>query len=661
MEKISFFLWIAAAFFFIFPQVSVAVVDIQESGTQISPRDTTILIDDTGELELEDVFEVEFNTSDLDSFVFSNQKNRVVWVRLILNNLSSDEQIFLQAKFNAIGKIRAYLPKTHSERKTSLSDYESYEAGRDIVMSKWPVFSNYPTFSFSIPTSSDNRIIRDVVIYLAVESSIPIINFPLYVYTTQSYFQSQLDSLIALALYTGIILSITIYNFFLWLTLREKTFLVYAAMLFAGHGCAIIGIQGYIQQFLLQDSVWLNHNLVALGNIFFSYFCLQFVSHFCNFKEKAPNFQLGVKILSIICLALFLLTVIDLNPSGSPILLTMVASVLGILSCIYLAVMKRSRTAIFYLIAWVPLVLCLAIYFYSVHSSDHGFSIYWLYSGAAIEAMILSLGIGNRFHAIKIARIREFEEKVHAHRQLLKMTFPHTVTKINEGQNIEHTMPIGRQSSVPVISFDIVGSTKISHPDYFRVSEELLSKCYLTMMEGYQENPLKANAYRIRDTGDGFLCSIGFPFAPPQDQVPEVLAVELSIRFCQIFAKKMATLNYSSPIRCAIGIASGDILGFFPRDGIIQYDLRGNAIVLATRYEAMRNKVYDRYPQHSDKSIIFVQENVFSALPKTMQRLFHKWDATLVGCEVRDDPEAKAAYFMTLEAAGALSESRSSA
>ena len=248
------------------------------------------------------------------------------------------------------------------------------------------------------------------------------------------------------------------------------------------------------------------------------------------------------------------------------------------------------------------------------------------------QTLIISLNFSRTFYQI-----------IHTHRQLRKLVYPHVVDQISAGETLEKTMPTGKEQAV-IIAFDIVNSTKIKHPDFLQILEVIMTRCQAVLSAGYDARTLASNGYRIKEMGDGLICSVGFPYHCPEQKIPEVLAVQIAEEFCRIFHEEIRSLHYPSPLHCAVGIASGPVEGFFPNSGIRQYDIRGHAIALATRYESMRNVVYDRTGRRS--SIIFIQNAVYQKLdPKQMQR-FQKWDCTLPGCRIRDDAKARQAWFL---------------
>jgi class 3 adenylate cyclase len=245
---------------------------------------------------------------------------------------------------------------------------------------------------------------------------------------------------------------------------------------------------------------------------------------------------------------------------------------------------------------------------------------------------------------------RSFRDIVHTHQQLQKLVYKHVVTQIADGKILEETMPVGFHKAV-VLSFDVIGSSHIKHPQFNRALEHLMATCQDILHEGYDPGRGVARGYRIKEMGDGMLASIGFPFATPEQENNADTAVKTAVRFCEVFRTEMEKLRYTEPLHCSVGITQGMVEGFFPKSGIRQYDVRGRPLILATRYESMRNIVFKVTGETS--SLIFIQDDVYQALSPALQAEFQRWDCLQKGHRIRDDIHAIQAWYRRLPGAAA--------
>jgi class 3 adenylate cyclase len=141
--------------------------------------------------------------------------------------------------------------------------------------------------------------------------------------------------------------------------------------------------------------------------------------------------------------------------------------------------------------------------------------------------------------------------------------------------------------------------------------------------------------------GDGFLCSVGYPFQLPGSENAAVHAVRIAEKFIEVFRQCAEKLMHDEPVHCSIGIATGEIEGFYPNTGTKEYDLYGQGIILANRYEALRKQIFEAV--HFD--ILIIQDEIYQCLPEEMKKKFNSLDLTTVNFRVRDDPLALLVHY----------------
>lgn len=262
-----------------------------------------------------------------------------------------------------------------------------------------------------------------------------------------------------------------------------------------------------------------------------------------------------------------------------------------------------------------------------------GFDIFPI--GQLVFATAASLLVSIRFsHAFRILS--------HLSHELSKIVPLHVIPLLRSGTELEHCMPIGEHEAV-VLVFDVVGSTKVQDPDFRKSLDICMARFFEAINQGYHAERLEATGYRIKEMGDGMICTVGFPFQVPLGGQPDSVAYHLAERMCAIFHEEMSRLHTEQPIYCGIGLARGPVEGFFPRAGQKQYDLRGAPLTLATRYEAMRNPVYRQFGRQG--SVIFIHDDVYQKLSAQEQGDFQRWDTSLPGQKIRDDDNATQAWF----------------
>ena len=96
----------------------------------------------------------------------------------------------------------------------------------------------------------------------------------------------------------------------------------------------------------------------------------------------------------------------------------------------------------------------------------------------------------------------------------------------------------------------------------------------------------------IKEMGDGFLCSVGFPFKHLGSDI-DTSAIEFAERIVASFTNQIIKLGTREPIYCSTGVARGRVKAYFSKSGSIRHDLWGDGIVKATRYEALRKDIFE--------------------------------------------------------------------
>ncbi|MBC7531806.1 MAG: hypothetical protein H7318_09525 [Oligoflexus sp.] len=324
----------------------------------------------------------------------------------------------------------------------------------------------------------------------------------------------------------------------------------------------------------------------------------------------------------------------NLVASASPILLMMLIWALNLYGNGIKNIIQASLATVFTLgwVAWLDL------HYLTVNIGALGI-------GVAIGAILNSL-VFRLFRYQFYFSQQEKSLRNHAYKQLEKMLYPHQRRMIEDGLTLEETMPVGYGEAC-VIAFDVIESSKIKSPYARTLLQNVLKKCQSLMMENYSQSDFEANAYRIKEMGDGFLCSVGFPFKTPGTLSKEALAIKLSQQFIAIFHDEATKLAPNERVNCAVGIASGNIEAFYPHTTPKEYDLYGRPLILATRYESIRKELFHHIPK---SSIIILQESVHLRLPPQAQHNFQGFE--LKNFRIRDDHEAKKLYYQVFDDKG---------
>lgn len=272
------------------------------------------------------------------------------------------------------------------------------------------------------------------------------------------------------------------------------------------------------------------------------------------------------------------------------------------------------------------------------------------YLGGIIVSWLFYRRIQTRFYYKSI----DADTRQHLYMQLSKLVYPHQLSRIKAGDQLESTMPVEKGRAI-INVFDIQNSSAIKHDniqDFFLEVFQALSQICMT---GYQHNPLRSRAFRLKETGDGFISAVGYPFLADTDCVADH-ALETALMMFRAFNTIVQKFDYPRPIKAAMGLAWNDVQGTFQSSGIRAYDLFGDALVQADRYEELRKHpvIADIIRAHAGSvglphyNILIIQAAIFEALSPPYQSLFQSVDLLAIDVSIPQDPGASHVYFHVL-------------
>lgn len=231
---------------------------------------------------------------------------------------------------------------------------------------------------------------------------------PLFIGTEQNMLHADKNKDIFWWVYIGLILSMLLYNLFIFVSVKDRSYLYYFIYLVAVL-LTQTTIAGYTFQYLWPGSKWMATHSSLLLYAFVGMAGMSFVRNFLHVKEKRPLFDklfyifyggyaLGI-LLGILDKQHLAFKITNMCASFSAFFVLIIAFVLS---------RKSYRPARFFIIAWT--VFLIGVLVYTV--KDFGvipyntFTLYTMPVGSAMEAILLSFALADKINALK----REKEE-----------------------------------------------------------------------------------------------------------------------------------------------------------------------------------------------------------------------------------------------------------
>lgn len=262
----------------------------------------------------------------------------------------------------------------------------------------------------------------------------------------------------------------------------------------------------------------------------------------------------------------------------------------------------------------------------------------------------LSSALLNEMHRQKARQLKKVEsERRHSLRQMQKILYPHQLEMIGSGQELESTMPVSEGQGCCLI-FQINDSAAVKHEKAQNVFREMFSDFSQMILTTYQgqgpKTGLSSEAYRVSEFGDKFVCTIGFPFVCSPGQSPSQSALYLAKRLYESFQRHTSAFSLPKSISATITVTRGQLEGYYTRGLPVEYQLYGEAMILAERFNELRPSLSEAL--HLEGSLLLAQEIVFNSLAAYERQKFSKVALADSDLKVRGATYIHHVYVQTL-------------
>jgi signal transduction histidine kinase/DNA-binding response OmpR family regulator len=391
------------------------IVLAPEQGSYSLARHLELLEDPTKKLTITDIVsgqtEARFvpSTADTPSFGFTTS---AVWARFtIKNSLPLSVEYFLEVKYPLLDQIDLYTP-------TDTGAFTVLKAGDSLSFKQRTIQHKNNIFPIRLASNEQKTL------YLRCETTSSL-NLPLTLHSPACLAGEISLEQTLLGIYYGILLVMMLYNFFIYLGLKDSTYLYYVLFVFT-YMLFQLSVNGMAFQYFWPNQIWWANNCTPFF-IFLAYiFATQFTRNILNTAKNVPRLdgilRAGIFLSVIGCILTFF---VGYNLSirlATLMSLTVVALILAGFICM----IKGYRPARYYFLAWSVSMLGVTVYALKTFGVlPHTFITHWgIQLGSAWEVILLSMGLADRFQLIKqekeqmqIVYARQLEE---AHGELEK-------------------------------------------------------------------------------------------------------------------------------------------------------------------------------------------------------------------------------------------------
>lgn len=311
------------------------------------------------------------------------------WLKFKAINSSSSPSIFLNIAYTDIEEVTLY--------KQSNNTYAEIGKGGNGLQLIKRVFSS-PNIIFDLRLLPE----QEGEYLLHIHSRHPII-FPAYVSTPSAVANFNIFQTFIISLYLGVLSIMFFYNLFLYFSTEDNNYLFYIIYIFF-LAFAQFTAGGYSYKYLWPSAPEINKYAVIWTTSFSTITAVLFSMYFLQTAKSFPKAHLVLKGVIGVYIIGLLFSAFD-KPGYSYNILNY-NSLLCIITVLVVSVYltnKGFRPALFYLIAWLALLLSLIILIFTNLNlfPYNSFTAYIFYIGSTVEIALLSLALADKINILK--------------------------------------------------------------------------------------------------------------------------------------------------------------------------------------------------------------------------------------------------------------------
>ena len=335
------------------------------------------------------------------------------WVRFtVVNALAYKVPWLLEVAYPPLDNIQLYSP-------TPEGSFHVRYAGDTLPFNMREIW--YRTFIFHMQERPHSQ----TTYYMRVMSDGPVI-LPLSMYSSSDLIEKVDQEQLLNGIYHGTIFVMLIYNFFLFISIKDPSYLYYV-LANTGWVLAMLTINGLSPQYLWPNHSWWSNNGLLFFFCFSFFWGSQFGRTFLHTRHNIPIVDRGLQ--ALLGLATLGMVAALLTPYAFSARLT---SVIGMFSPVgwlagFMCLRRGVRQARYFLLAWTAFIIGVAV----LSLKNFGllpyntFTVWAPQIGSATEIILLSLGLADR---IKILQ----QDKDSAQKELLETRLSMQETLLKE-------------------------------------------------------------------------------------------------------------------------------------------------------------------------------------------------------------------------------------
>lgn len=231
-------------------------------------------------------------------------------------------------------------------------------------------------------------------------------------------------------LYFGVMLIMMVYNFFIYLMVRDKSYLYYTLhVLFTG--ISILGVTGYLALFFFSGSYTAYHLYTTLNDSIAPIFSILFAREFLNLKTNSPRLNRILQVYMFLYAFNYLIMFISTVVFASIYFILLSTGSIVVL-IVGLRLYKKFVYTRFYTHAWIIYLIFLILYSLKAAQFNVPSTKYNIEIGQMIEVTLFAFALAYRIRSLQNEVHRDHLTGLH-NRKSLKFFLEHQIAEITNG------------------------------------------------------------------------------------------------------------------------------------------------------------------------------------------------------------------------------------
>jgi two-component system, NtrC family, sensor kinase len=362
------------------------VIKIQEGDRLFIGKSIEYLIDSTGKFKIEDVLNQTFEKGNTDILNLGGVTQNI-WMRFKIVS-ERENEIFLEINAPLINTLEIFEVKNNHTKILFQGGAGQPYDNRPISIENW-------LLNLQLQPSITSTI------YIKGQSFYPF-QIPIAISSKSRFIEDSKYHYLFWGIYVGFMILALIYNLFIYLSVRERSYLYYILYILSS-AVFYLGLSGFGFWLFWSDSPAFNP-MIPVFVSFSNCVCILFTFDFLQITKEQKKLYYTGWILFVFIILVTLLIIAKIYTVALPL-----SQLSSLVVCIYLIVAgvisyrKGVATAKYYLLAWTLFLVLVIVYILALNNvlPSTFFTTHAAFLGHMTEVALLSFALADRINVLK--------------------------------------------------------------------------------------------------------------------------------------------------------------------------------------------------------------------------------------------------------------------